>query len=405
MFGLKKTINKRVYMDHASGTACSEKVFTEMKPFFMDNFYNPGGIYAEALKARQIIEESRGTVADILKSRPEEIIFVDGATEANNMAIIGSVRVWQKKNPNKRPHVITTVIEHAAVLEACKYLERESVDVTYLDVDASGIISLKELKASLTENTVLISVGYVNGEIGTIIDVRAIMKTIRNYRKVNSTFYPYVHSDAVQAINYVHEIGVPQLGIDLMTINASKIYGPKKIAVLYIRNKVKINSIVFGGNQESGLRSGTENVPYIVGFAAALRETRTLQKSEYERLSFLQKYAEEKIINIFPGLRINSRAANKIPNIINITFPNISHEEVIIRLDAKGIMASVKSACKAGEDGDSHVIRSITEDDLETGSIRFSFGRLTTKEDIDFMIKQLKKIIEEMNHVYKKYLS
>ena len=403
MFGLLKNKNKRIYMDHASGTACSKSVFTEMKPFFIENSYNPGGIYKEAVHVRQFIESSRSSVAAILKSRPEEITFVDGATEANNIAIIGTIRAWKKNNPDIIPHVVTTTIEHTAVLETCKALEHEGVLVTYLGVNEQGLINLRELKESLRENTVIVSVGYVNGEIGTIQDIRAMMKTIRHYRKTQSSVYPYMHTDAVQAVNYVNEISLPRLGVDLMTINASKIYGPKKIAVLFIKSNIVIDPIIYGGNQEKGMRSGTENVPYIVGMAKSLQETRVLQTYESRRLSILQKDIETRLRELFPKSILNSNAENKIPNIVNITFPNISHEEIVIRLDARGIMASVKSACKAGEDGDSHVIKTVARGDRDTGSIRFSFGRTTTQKDINHMLNQLKEIVTNMNEVYEKY--
>lgn len=390
-------------MDHASGTACSENVYEIMKPFFVENSYNPGGMYEEAVQIRELIEQSRTKVARILKARPDEIIFVDGATEANNLAIIGSVRAWQKENRGKRAHIITTVIEHAAVLETCRALEVEGLEVTYLNVDGKGLISLKELKESIQENTVLVSIGYVNGEIGTIQDIKGVTKTIRHFRKHNQTVYPYVHTDAVQAANYVDEVGVPQLGIDLMVVNSSKIYGPKKMAILFVKSNITIDSIIYGGNQEKGMRSGTENVPYVVGFTTALLEARSMREEESRRLGTLQIYAERKIKGLLPNVRINSIAGNKIPNILNVTFPDISHEEIVIRLDARGVMASVKSACKAGEEGDSHVIRAIADKNSETGSIRFSFGRSTDKSDIDKTLKELQNIVSGMNYVYKKY--
>jgi cysteine desulfurase len=401
---------KRIYLDHASGTPCSKKVIHAMNPYFTDIAFNPGGMYKESVIIKKALSAARNTIADILKAQSKEIYFVDGATEANNIAIVGTIDVWKKNNPNKKPHMITTVIEHAAVLETARHLDQEDVLITYLDVDSCGNISLKQLKESLTPNTVIVSIGYVNGEIGTIQDIRSIMKTVRHYRKNKkqekianeiSDSYPYVHTDAVQAVNYVETLGVPQLGVDLMTINGSKIYGPKKIAALYVKNSVKINSLIHGGNQENGLRSGTENVPYIIGFAQALFETRDRYTLEVSRLTLLQEFLHHEIINYDNKIIINSSAENKIPNIVNISVPDISHEEIVIRLDAAGFMCSVKSACKIGEDGDSHVITSLR--DNITGSLRISLGRETCKKDLKRFMKSFIKIIDNMKDVHKKY--
>ena len=407
MFSLFK---KRIYLDHASGTACSKTVIDAMTPYFRKMSCNPGGIYNEALRVNNDVSCARNNIATILKAQAKEIYFIDGATEANNIAIIGTINAWKKNNPDKKPHLITTVIEHAAVLETARHLEQEDVLVTYLDVDACGNISLKQLKESLTPNTVIISIGYVNGEIGTIQDIRSVMKTVRHYRKhkknesevigINAR-YPYVHTDAVQAVNYTNILGIPQLGIDLMTINASKIYGPKKIAALFIRSDLHINPIIFGGNQEKGLRSGTENVPYIIGLSSALKESRDIQPKEYERLRSLQTYLENQIYNYDETIILNSGAQDKIPNIINITIPYLSHEEIVIRLDAKGFMCSVKSACKTGDDGDSHVITSLR--DVHTGSLRISLGRDTNKKDLKKFMRSFVTILNNMKQVREKY--
>lgn len=395
--------NKQLYFDNASATPINNKVLLSMQEYFSNNFHNPGALYLAGVNTCNVIESSRVIVADILKAQSSEIYFVDGGTEANNIAIIGTLRIWQKNNPDRIPHIITTQIEHASIIETCNFLETEGVMVTYLPVDKFGLIDIKELKESLTENTIMVSVGYVNGEIGTIQDIRGIMKTIRHYRKHNDSVYPYMHTDAVQAVNYVDEIGAPQLGIDLMTINASKIYGPKKIAILFKKKNIDIEPIVFGGNQESGLRSGTENVPYIVGMARSLSLARKIQPVEKIRLQKLKDYFIAELKNNFKEIIINAEGGDAIPNIVNITFPDISHEEIVIRLDVCGIMCSVKSACKAGEDGDSHVIRAISDDTRPTGSIRFSMGRDTQQKDIDVVVNELREIVKGMNDTYQKY--
>ena len=396
--------NKRIYLDHASATPIDARVYNDMKPYLEEKFHNPSALYTEAVETRAVIEAARHTVADLLRARPQEIVFVDGATEGNNMAILGTVRAWQKQHHGEVPHVITTSIEHASVYEVCRHLENEGVQVTYLNVDTDGQIHLQELKQSITPNTVIISIGYVNGEIGTIQDIRGVMKAVRHYRKHNTSSYPYVHTDAVQAVNYVEEIGVPQLGVDLMVINAAKIYGPKKIATLYVKTGVAIEPILYGGNQERTLRSGTEHVAGIVGMARSLSLARKHQPSESLRLTSIKNYFVSKLQDNFPDIVINASDGESIPNIVNVTFPHISHEEIVIRLDAQGIMCSVKSACKAGEDGDSHVIQAITNGaDRPTGSIRFSMGRTTTKRDIDRTFRALHTIVHSMNDTYTKY--
>lgn len=394
---------KRIFLDHASGTAIDTDVLGEMNTYFCDSFYNPSALYTEGVAARGIIESSRASVARDLKARSSEIYFMNGGTEANNVAIVGVIRSWQRNHTHQIPHIITSAIEHSSVLETYKSLEKEGVLVTYLPVDDNGVIDIKELKKNINLNTVLISIGYVNGEIGTIQDIRSIMKTVRHFRKEHNSTYPLVHTDAVQAVNYVETIGVPQLGIDLMTMNASKIYGPKMIAVLFVKTGLTLDPILFGGNQERGLRSGTENVPYIVGMARSLSLARKMQYSESLRLEKLQSFFLEQLRKNFDCI-INAEHAIKIPNIVNISFQNISHEEIVIRLDAKGIMASVKSACKAGDDGDSHVIMALAEGKRRpTGSIRFSMGRETTRKDLEKVVNELKDIVEGMNDTYKKY--
>ena len=400
MFKRKKSI----YLDYASGTPLDREVFLSMKPYFKKKFHNPGALYKEGIVAQKAIEISREHVSDALGSHKQEIFFVDGGTEANNLALIGTIRAWQKQFPEKVAHIITSEIEHVSVIQTCKFLEKEGVLVDYLKVNEQGSIFIQDLKQSITENTVIISIAYVNGEIGVIQDLRGIMKTIRYIRKKNKNVYPYMHTDAVQAVNYISTIGVCQLGIDLMTISGSKIYGPKKIAVLFIKKGTLICSVTYGGNQEYGIRSGTENVPYIVGMASSLVKSRNLQKTENARLGILREYMFRQLHHCFDDLIINAEVGECVPNIVNISFKNLSHEEIVLRLDAKGVMCSVKSACKSGEDGDSHVIRAIRADGENTGSVRFSFGRLTQRRDIDYVITTLKNIFETMDEVRKKYM-
>lgn len=402
----KKTTAQAIYLDFASATPISDLVYKTMKPYHKERFYNPSSLYRASQLVRNDIKTVRLSIANILGTQGSLVYFTDGATEANNLAILGSIRAWQKKNPQFRPHIITTPIEHASVLSVFKHLESTGeAEVTYLEVDKQGYLDLKMLKESLQENTILVSVGYVNGEIGTVQDLRAIMKIIRHHRKHQKTTYPLVHTDAVQAPNSISEIEMNKLGVDMMVINAAKIYGPKKIAVLALKSSLELEPLVYGGNQERKLRSGTENIAAIIGMAKALEETRNMHAREQVRLVELNNYFSEQLEKTFSDLYLNS-PRDAAPHIVNVSFPDLSHEEIMLRLDAKGIMCSVKSACKAGEEGDSHVIMAIRKNQAgPTGSLRFSLGRTTTREEIEKVLKALGTIIKDMKQSYESYYS
>jgi len=403
MFSAKK---KQYYFDHASATPMDGEVFSRMQKILKTDFYNPSALYAKGQEVHSTIERARSSIADNLKARPGDIYFFDGATEANNLVIQGMIALWRLENPNKLAHVITSEIEHASVIGLIQGLEKKGlISASYLSVNSEGLIQSGDLKKTLKEypDTAVLSIAYANGEIGSIQDLRSIMKTVRHHRKHQSTEYPLVHSDAVQAVNYCDEIGVLQLGIDAMVINAAKIYGPKKIAAAWIRQNATPIAMLYGGNQEKGIRPGTENASSIVGIATALGKTREIQTKELSRLRELQEYVTSEIQGLFPVAIINNAlGGNSLPHILNITFPGLSHEEILIRLDARGIMCSMKSACKSGEEGDSHVIRALR--DKETESLRFSFGRDTKKNDINYLLDQLQDIISGMKKTKEHYL-
>lgn len=394
---------KRIFFDYAAGTPIDTQVLKKMKPYFSERFFNPSLLYREALEVSKDIETARALIAETLLCRKQEVFFVDGATEANNFAIRGILQEWKKTNTGQA-HIITSIIEHPSVLEVCKQLEREGVLVSYLPVNEEGVIDCASLKEALQENTLLVSLGYVNGEIGTIQDIHSCAKIIRHHRKQKKINLPYFHTDAVQAINYGECIEPIKLGVDMMTFNASKIYGPKKIAALFIKTGVPIESSLWGGNQEKGFRPGTENVPAIIGLSQALKQTREYHQDEGIRLQQLQNLCIQEIKKAFPESIINAEHAVRAPHIVNVTFPFISHEELVIRLDAFGIMCSAKSACKSGEEGDSHVILAMRKGTQHpSGSIRFSFGRGTRTRDIHDLITHLKRIIYNLQETQKKY--
>jgi cysteine desulfurase len=348
---MKHQGTKRIYLDHAAATPIDPEVFSAMEPWLKNSFHNPNALYEPARRARQAIEEARTTVATALSARPQEIIFCDGGTEANNLAIQGVITAWKKNNPNKKAHIITSAIEHSSVYELYKALE-EDCDVDYLSVDERGLINIKELKELIREETVIVSVAYANGETGIIQDVKGITKVLRHYKKHNDSVYPYFHTGT------------------------------------------EVSPLYFGGDQEKGMRPGTENVPYIVGLATALELSQENSEGESQRLAELQQYMLDEISNSpeCDSVIVNSGSGdNYLPNIVNLTFKDLSSEEIVIRLDALGVDCAMRSACTSGGDGDSHVILAMRKED--TGSVRFSMGRGTSREDIDTFLQRLKKVI------------
>lgn len=385
--------SKKIYLDYASATHLEKDVLFVMNKIFKENFANSSAIHDLGVQSKNILSESRKNIAKIIDAHQNEIIFTSGSTESNNLSITGVIT----KN---LPHVITSNIEHSSVLEVCKYLtENKLAEVTYVPVEQSGIIDPKKIKKVMRKETILVSVMYANNEIGTIQPIKEIAKEIRHFNKLNNTKV-LLHTDATQAINYL-EINVEKLGIDLMSFNAGKIYGPKGIGALYIRRRTPVRKIIFGGDQEYGMRAGTENLASVVGFAKALEITEKIKEKENKRLKKLQDYFIKKLQNLEKGIVLNGDLENRLPNNINITIPKIPSDLLVIELSARGIMVSAKSACKSGEEGESYVIKAIKpEADQENGSIRFSLGRSTTKEDLDFTLKSLKEILTKLKKWY-----
>lgn len=385
--------SKKIYLDYASATPLEKDVLLVMNKIFKENFANSSAIHDLGVQSKNILGESRKNIAKIIDAHQNEIIFTSGSTESNNLAITGVIT----KN---LPHIITSNIEHSSVLEVCKYLkENKLAEVTYVPVEQNGIIDPKKIKKVMRKETILVSVMYANNEIGTIQPIKEIAKEIRHFNKLNNTKV-LLHTDATQAINYL-EINVEKLGIDMMSFNAGKIYGPKGIGALYVRRRTPVRKIIFGGDQEYGMRAGTENLASIVGFAKALEITEKIKEKENKRLKKLQDYFIKKLQNLEKGIVLNGDLENRLPNNINITIPKIPSDLLVIELSARGIMVSAKSACKSGEEGESYVIKAIKpEADQENGSIRFSLGRSTTKEDLDFTLKSLKEILTKLKKWY-----
>ncbi|HEY4502959.1 MAG TPA: cysteine desulfurase family protein [Candidatus Paceibacterota bacterium] len=380
--GKQSKIRRKIYLDYASSALSTSA--------------NPGAIHELGVKEKSKLENARVRVAQILNARAFEIVFTSGATESNNLAILGM----------PRGHIVTTNIEHASVLETCKHRG----EVTYVEVEANGIVNSEKVKKALRPDTILVSVMYANNEIGTIQPIREIAKEIRHFNKLHSrntgsgAKQIFFHTDATQATNYL-PLNVIELGVDMLSLNSAKIYGPKGVGALYVKKGTPISPIMFGGEQEGGLRPGTENVAGILEFTQALETIEKIKSKEVKRLTLLRDYFINKLH--FMGVIINGDLQNRLPNNINITIPKIPSDLLVIELSARGVMASAKSACKSGDGKDSHVVRALrTADGLpaeakaSAGSLRFSLGRETTKRDIDYTLRALRYILEKLQKWY-----
>ncbi|GMQ95234.1 MAG: cysteine desulfurase NifS [Patescibacteria group bacterium] len=391
---------KRIYLDHAAATPLDSRVRRAMTPFFDIHFGNPSALYEEGLVVKEAVEGARGKIAKFLHAHSDEIVFTGSGTESDNLAILGVVKSWQgltlPKGGAKKSHIVTSVIEHPAVLNVCKSLEKEGVDVTYVGVNEEGIVDPKEVKEALRKETILVSIMYANNEIGTIQPVREIAKIIRGWKKQHGGEYPFFHTDACQAANYL-DMNVLRLGVDLLTINGSKIYGPKGVGALYVKRETRIAPVTRGGGQEFGLRSGTENVPGIVGLAEALCVAEKMKKKEIVRLTELRDYFIKDLLYKIPESILNGDEKERLPNNINVSIPNIDSEQLVIELDAKGVSASAASACKSRSQESSYVIMALERKPLQSeGSVRFSLGRETKKKDIGHVLKVLPGIIKKI---------
>ena len=406
-------------MDYAAATPISDTVAKAMAPFWNDQFYNASALYKGAVKARTALSDAREKIAAALECQSRNIVFTAGGTESNNMAVQGVVRAWQKKNPGKKPHVVISSIEHAAVRDTCRHLKADGViTLTEISVDSEGIINLAEFKDSLTEDTALVSVGYANSEIGVIQPIDDVIKSIRHFKKKvhsdRTATYPVFHTDAIAAPMYL-DVYPSKMNADLVSISAAKIYGPKGIALLYIRDGIEIEPIMFGGGQEKGLRSGTENTPLVVGFAQALSDAVAKREKEAQRLYGIQSYffdelekldglLKKKFSFLQSPITVNGSRDMRLPNNINISIEKLSSEQLVIELDAKEIMVSSRAACSEKDDTTSYVLQAMSSDhDSESGSLRFTFGKDTTRDQVAVVVKTFQQVLEKLFTTYEKY--
>ncbi len=375
-----------IYLDNAASTAIHNDVFEEMLPFFKDSYGNPSSTHTVGRRASTGIQVSRKRISELVNCLPEEIFFTSGGTESNNTAILGVA------SANRGKRIITSSIEHDAVLEPCKRLEDDGYQIIYLPVDDHGLINPSDLEKSISDDTCLVSIMWANNEVGTIQPIAELAK-ICNEKKV------LFHTDAIQALGKT-PIDLSKIGVDLLSISSHKIYGPKGVGALFVRKGVKINPIILGGGQEKGFRSGTENVASIIGFGKAAELARLNLKKNLEHMKELRNHLIAKIQNEIPHVKLNGDSDKRLVNNIHLTFLGVKGEDLILKLDEHGIAASTGSACSVNRQRASHVLKAMGLDHEQIeGSLRLSLGIFNSKEEIDDTIKTLKKIISELRQV------
>lgn len=389
-------MSKTIYLDNAATTQVYPEVLEAMSPFFTEYYGNPSSIYSFAGEAGKAVAKARQTLADVINATAEEIYFTGGGSESDNWALKATAEAYGDKGK----HIITTKIEHHAILHTGEYLKKRGFDVTYLDVDENGSVKLDELEKSIRPDTILISVMTANNEIGTIQPIEEIGKIAKKHGIL-------FHTDAVQAFGHI-KIDVDKMNIDMLSASGHKINGPKGIGLMYIRKGVKIRSFIHGGAQERQRRAGTHNVPGIVGFAKAAE---LADKSLNERIAYeteLRDYLIERVLKEIPYSRLNGERTKRLPNNANFCFRYIEGESLLILLDQKGICASSGSACTSGSLDPSHVLLAIgLPHEIAHGSLRLTLSEKTTKEEIDYTVDELKTIVEKlrsMSPLYEDFL-
>ena len=399
----------KIYLDYAATTPLDPAIKKVMEPYWSNDFGNPSSIHSLGRAAKIALEGARKTVAKFFQCRSLEIVFTGSGTESINLAIFGLCRTKFGTNraelstAQNRRHIITTKIEHHAVLRSMEALEKDRYEITYLDVDKNGLVNPKKLKSALRPETILVSIMYANNEIGTVEPIVEIGRIIKEYRrtinyKLSIISYPYFHIDACQAAGYL-DLNVEKLGVDLMSINGSKIYGPKGVGALYVKSGVKLESIIYGGGQENGLRSGTENIAGIVGFAKALEIAQKMKEKESTRLVKLRDYFTREVLKLIPDAVLNGSPTARLPNNVNISIPGLEGDAVVLYLDEKGIAISTGAACSATSLEPSHVIAALGQSrEHALDSLRFSFGRDTTQKDLDYTLKSLAEVVRLLRH-------
>ncbi len=376
---------RQVYLDYSATTPVKDEVLQEMLPYFTEQFGNPSSLYTLGLTAKEALEKARGQVAALIGASPDEIYFTGCGSEADNWAVFGTA----DKLKEKGNHIITTKIEHHAMLHACAFLEKNGFEVTYLDVQADGSVRPEALEAAITDKTILISIMMVNNEVGTIAPIRELAAIAKKHGIL-------FHTDAVQALGNV-AIDVKDLGVDMMSMSAHKIYGPKGIGALYIRKGLRITNHMHGGGQEKGRRAGTENLAGIVGFGKAAQLASQQLETHISHCSELRDYLIERVTAEIPDTYVNGSLEKRHPGNANLTFRYIEGESILLMLDFKGISVSTGSACSSKSLEPSHVLTALgVPVEMVHGTVRFTVGDFTTKEDIDYTVEALKEIVTKL---------
>lgn len=386
---------KSIYLDHAAAAPLDPRALEAMRSFFSDTFANPSSFHTPGLRAKEAVAAARQSVSKVLNCREDEVIFTSGGTESDNLAVVGAMRAHRWKGK----HAITSSIEHHAVLEPLQHLKKTGeIELTVLPVDKHGLVSVADMEKALRPDTVLVSIMYANNEIGTVEPIADIGRAILKWRKQTGAPYPYFHIDACQAAG-VLDMDVEKLHADFLTLNGSKIYGPKGIGLLYVRRGIKLEPLIRGGGQEKNFRSGTENVPGIVGLAKALELVQSEKDAENARLVRLRDRLVHGLLAI-PKSRLNGHPTERLPNNVNISFLDIEGEAAVLYLDAEGVYVSTGSACASASLDPSHVILATgLSYEAAHGSLRFTLGRSTTAKDVERVIAVMPAIVEKLRHM------
>ena len=378
-------MEKLIYLDNAATTALRPEAFEAMKPYFMENYSNPNSVYTFAQQSKKAVDEAREPIAGLLGAKANEIYFTAGGSESDNWAIKGCAEAFASKGK----HIITTKIEHHAVLHTCEYLEKKGCEITYLDVDENGMISVEQLEQAIRPDTILISIMFANNEIGTVEPIREIGAVAKKHGVL-------FHTDAVQAFGHL-PIQVDELNIDLLSASAHKFYGPKGVGFFYMRNSVKLGAYVHGGAQERARRAGTSNVPGIVGMAKAAELAVAQMQESAEKIAVVRDHLIKRVLEEVPYSRLNGHPEQRLPNNANFCFRFIEGESLLIMLDQRGICASSGSACTSGSLDPSHVLLAIgLPHEIAHGSLRLTLSEQTTLEDVDYVADSIKAVVERL---------
>lgn len=378
-------MKKIIYLDNAATTKTAKEAVDAMLPFFMEQYGNAGSIYSLGTKSKQAMEESRRVLAESIKAQSSEIYFTSGGSEADNWALKAAAEAYGFKGK----HIIVSKIEHHAILNTCEYLKKNGYEITYMDVDEYGILKLDELKKAIRSDTILISVMFANNEVGTIQPVKEIGEIAKEHDIL-------FHTDAVQAYGHI-PIDVKEYSIDMLSASAHKINGPKGIGFLYVRQGLKLHSLIHGGHQERGWRAGTENIPGIAGYGAAVRKAEASLKERMEKERSLRDHMIDRLLGEIPDCRLNGHRTKRLPGNVNVSFPSVEGEAMLILLDMEGICASSGSACTQGLPDPSHVLLAMgVSRQRAKGSLRLTLSSDNTREEIDYTVDKIKEIIKKL---------